>query len=215
MKCDQARTAYLAGEASHDEMDHLEACAACRSERTALEDSRAVLDDEATWTDPSPQLEDRIVALIAGTPGAREATPSSRRRWWWAGGAGIAAAIVAFVAIVLTSAPGPDWEIPIPGTAEAPVAAGVVRGWNEADGTRIQLDVAGLPPAPTGSVYELWFSKDELHISAGTFVSAGNPELWVGVSRGDFPRLWITLEPLDTDESPSGVTVMDTHPRAP
>ncbi len=125
----------------------------------------------------------------------------------------MAAAIVAVAAFALTAGSGPDGEVPLPATGEAPAAAGVVKGWNEAAGTRIVLDIEGLPPAPAGSVYELWFSKDEFHISAGTFSSAGAPELWVGVSRRDFPRLWITLEPLDDDESPSGVTLMDTDPK--
>lgn len=121
-----------------------------------------------------------------------------------------AAAIVVAVAWIGLRGPSPDWELAIPGTQDAPLATGVIQGWNETGGTRVVLDVQGLPAAPEGSVYELWFSKDELHISAGTFTEAGEVALWVGVSRGDFPRLWITLEPLDDDESPSGVNLMDT-----
>ena len=102
--------------------------------------------------------------------------------------------------------------VPIPGTAEAPNALGVVEGWNEAAGTRVVLSVAGLAPAPAGSVYEFWFSSDTLHVSAGTFSGSGEMELWAGVSRGAFPRLWVTLEPIDEDEAPSGVTVLDTAP---
>jgi hypothetical protein len=123
---------------------------------------------------------------------------------------GAAAALVVAVAWAGLQGQDPDWEVALPGTSEAPLAAGVVQGWNEPGGTRLVLDIEGLPPAPEGSVYEFWFSAGELHISAGTFKAPNEVELWVGVSRSEFPRLWITLEPLDDDESPSGVNLMDT-----
>jgi hypothetical protein len=72
------------------------------------------------------------------------------------------------------------------------------------------LSVDGLEGAPDGYVYEFWLSEGPLHISAGTFTASGDIELWSGVSRADFPRLWVTLEPLDEDESPSSHTVLDT-----
>ena len=86
----------------------------------------------------------------------------------------------------------------------------VVEGWNEPGGTRVSLDIEGLPMAPEGSIYEFWFTRDDIHISAGTFVSPIDVQLWAGVTRREFPRLWITLEPIDNDESPSGINVMDT-----
>ena len=208
MRCEPARTAYLAGEARHEELDHLETCSACVRERPVLDEMRAVLSDEATWAEPSRGMEQRVVAIVSGTE--QPAEPAAGRAWWWVGGAGIAAALVLIVALVLTSAPAPDWEVAIPGTDRAPLASGVIEGWVEQDGTRLVLDIEGLPVAPAGSVYELWLTNADIHVSAGTFRSAGQPELWVGVSRAAFPRLWITLEPIDTDESPSGFTVMDT-----
>jgi hypothetical protein len=57
----------------------------------------------------------------------------------------------------------------------------------------------------------MWLSAGARHISAGTFVEADHDlELWAGVSRRQYPRVWITLEPLDDDESLSGQTVLDT-----
>jgi hypothetical protein len=73
------------------------------------------------------------------------------------------------------------------------------------------LTVDGLERAPDGYVYEFWLSQGPLHISAGTFTASGEIELWSGVPRAAFPRLWVTLEPLDEDESPSGQTVLDTE----
>ena len=76
----------------------------------------------------------------------------------------------------------------MPGTEAAPEAMASVRGWNE-NGGRLSLSISGLPEAPAGSVHQPW---------------------WVGVARRDYPRLWVTLEKLDEDESLSGIKVMDT-----
>lgn len=211
MKCDDARARFLAGDADQAALDHLGTCPDCRIEWASLEDSRRALDDPVFWEEPSATLEDRVVAMIAGPSPAtsRVSMPIGRMGWWAVGGTAAVAVLVVAVWAGLRS-PGPDWRIDLPGTAQAPTAMGVVEGWNEPGGTRLALDIDGLPPAPEGSVYEFWFSRDELHISAGTFISPDQVELWVGVSRAEFPRLWITLEPLDDDESPSGLNVMDT-----
>ncbi len=209
MNCDDARSAFLSGDAGQRELDHLGSCSDCRMEWEALETSRQLLDNPALWEEPSPDLEGRVVALIGGTP--EQTTPTrSRARMWVLGGGGVAAALVGVFLWIGLSSAGPDWEVDLPGTAEAPDASGVVRGWNQPSGTRVALDIEGLPPAPDGSLYEFWFSSGELHISAGTFAAPESVELSVGVSRADFSRLWITLEPIDEDESPSGLNVMDT-----
>ncbi len=208
MNCDDARSAFLSGAASQPELDHLGSCSDCRNEWDALETSRQVLEDQSFWVEPSPTLEDRVVAMIGETP--QPVAPPRPRRWLWTLGGGAAAALVAIAVWAGMPSTAPDWEVAIPGTSEAPDASGVVRGWNEWNGTRVVLDIEGLPPAPDGSLYEFWFSRDELHISAGTFAAPDSVELWVGVSRADFPRLWITLEPVDEDESPSGNNMMDS-----
>ena len=99
----------------------------------------------------------------------------------------------------------------MPATELAPQATSTVLGWNTDSGTRMLLEVEGLDRAPAGYVYEFWLSEGPLHISAGTFTGNGEIELWSGVTRAEFPRLWVTLEPLDEDESPSGTTVLDTE----
>ena len=97
-----------------------------------------------------------------------------------------------------------------PATDLAPNAVATIDGWNEASGTRVRLNIDGLPAAPQGYFYELWFSEGPLHISAGSFRETDGVEMWAGVTRAEFPRLWITLEPIDEDEAPSGDTVLDT-----
>lgn len=210
MKCDDVRAAYLAGDAGRAERDHLGTCADCADVADSLITARRILDDPAFWEEPVPGLEDRVVAMIAGPADAAAPLDLPRRRALGAALAAAAAAVIVVVALVGLRPAAPDWEVALPGTAEAPAAVGTVAGWNESGGTRVALDITGLEPAPPGYLYEFWFTSGELHISAGTFMAPEDVELWVGVTRAEFPRLWITLEPIDEDESPSGTNVMDT-----
>jgi hypothetical protein len=106
--------------------------------------------------------------------------------------------------------PAAVWSVDLAATDAAPAATATVLGWNGDAGTRLSVSVDGLEPAPEGFVYELWFSNKDRHISAGTFAEATELEMLVGIRRGDFPRIWITLEPLDADPGP-GLTVLDTE----
>ncbi len=213
MTCDDFRAAYLSDQTTGSHRQHLTGCSACREDQPALESARRLLADSLLWEEPDSQLEERVVGLISGP--ARSADSPPARRWYWR--IPVAAAVAGLLVVslgvwALVRTPGADWRVPIPGTPEAPAAAGVIQGWNESTGTRVVLDIEGLAPAPPGSVYELWFTRDEVHVSAGTFTGPGEVELWVGVSRGAFPHLWVTLEPIDGDEAPSGFTVLDTAP---
>lgn len=210
MNCDEFRAQYLAGEDDESTAAHLAECAACRSRREDLEGDRTALMDPAIWEEPPPELENQVVALIVGNRGRGPVRGGRLERWVRP----LAAAAVVVVAVGLyglLQTPSPDWEVAMPGTDLAPLAASTVAGWNTDAGTRMILAVEGLSPAPDGYVYEFWLSDGPLHISAGTFTADGEIELWSGVSRADFPRLWVTLEPLDDDESPSGQTVLDTE----
>lgn len=210
MNCDEFRARYLAGETDDASNLHLVECASCRNVQPDLEVGRRVLMDPVTWAEPPPELEDQIVALISG----QRAIGSTGSGWFerWLRPMGAAALIVIAVGLyAVLRTPPPDWEIAMPGTDLAASATSTVMGWNTDSGTRMILSVVGLGPAPAGSVYELWLSRGSLHISAGTFTADGEIELWSGVTRADFPRLWVTLEPLDEDESPSGHTVLDTE----
>jgi hypothetical protein len=208
MRCDDVQSAYLAGDASSEQMRHLTTCSACRSARSELDATLRLLDDAAIWQEPSQGLEEELVSLIAGRSVAE--TAARRKRGWWLGAAALLMAAAVTAGLWMTTRPpNPDWEVAVSGTPDAPLASGVVQGWNEPGGTRLTLAVEGLAEAPPGSVYEVWFSRDRVHISAGTFNSAGEVELWVGVARRDFPRIWVTVEPLVEDEAPSGATVLD------
>ena len=141
MKCDEARASYLAGEASRSELAHLSTCAACGEHMTALESTRSILEDPALWAEPSADTEERLVALITGAPEAAVAPPRQRRLRRWVGAGVAAAAVVAAVLWIGLQPAAPDWQVALPGTANAPDARGIVSGWNEAAGTRVLLEV--------------------------------------------------------------------------
>jgi hypothetical protein len=215
MKCDEARAGYLAGEPARDHADHLASCQACLSITSELRAMREMLSEGALWQQPDPTSEETVVSLIGGAARLDDASASKRmprRRTAVAVAAvvimvaGITAAVVA-----ITRAAGPDWEVAVPGTSAAPGALATARGWVEPGGTRLELDITGLGPAPPESVYEVWFSRGAIHISAGTFATTDDTiEMWTGIARRDFPRIWVTVEPFDTDEGPSLTTVLDT-----
>ncbi len=209
MNCEEARVAYLAGDADRSSALHVEGCAACRSRIDDLERAGTLLDDPALWEEPAPELEGQVIGLISA--GRREeAKPWLPRPLAAVGVAAAALAILGFG--ILNQVSRPDWVAEMPGTSEAPLAMSTVSGWNTDTGTRMLIEIEGLEPAPEGFLYEMWLSEGPIHISAGTFTGSGEVELWSGVRRADFPRLWVTLEPIDEDESPSRITVLDTGP---
>jgi hypothetical protein len=208
MRCEEYRALHLAGESSEAMAAHVNGCAACRAEAEMIDRQRAQLADPALWEEPSSSLEDVVVGLVRGPSRMTATTPWYRR--WPSVAAGVALVVAVGLLLSLLRHQSPDWEVAMPGTLAAPEAWGTVQGWNTDAGTRLVVEVSGLDPAPEGYVYEFWMSKGPVHISAGTFTNGDNVELWTGVRRADFPRLWVTLEPIDADESLSGVTVLDT-----
>jgi hypothetical protein len=131
------------------------------------------------------------------------------RRFITGSAAAVAAVLLATVAVVRINAP--DWQTTLVATELAPGATAVVSGWNTATGTRLEIDVSGVPEVGPDSYYEIWMTApDRRHVSAGTFRGPGHVYAWSGVTRAEFPRIWITLEPTDGDESLSGETVLDT-----
>ena len=208
MKCDDARAAYLTGDPETAHTAHLDSCPLCRAVLDDLAATRRLLAEDYVWEEPPADLGDKVIALISG-PDTRS---RPRRRYRFLIPAAAVAAIVAAAAtFAVFAGNGADWEVALPGTDLAPDATAVVRGWNETAGTRLSFDIAGLAEAPEGAFYEVWFSQGSHHVSAGTFSGSGKIEMWSGVMRSDYPRIWVTLEPIDDDESPSGHTVLDTR----
>jgi Anti-sigma-K factor rskA, C-terminal len=203
VNCDQFHAARAGREDSAEARAHRAECEECRSIDASLTAVAPRLADPAVWEEPARDLEARVMATI-GEPDSAE--PASRWMRWLV--AAVVVAVLAGGVAFVRRSPGPDWEVSLAATGNAPGARATAVGWKEEAGTRIVLSVSGLSPAPDGYVYELWLSSPVARVSAGTFHSAGDVELWAAVSRRDYPRLWVTLQPAGVYDD--YVTVLDT-----
>lgn len=216
MNCDDARAVYMSGDNAPQAVAHIKGCAECRRAVPELDQIRSRLSDPDLWEMPSPELRDRLVDTMAAAtappvPSPTISTPRRSRRLLAIGAAAAVAVIVAALAVLNPGADDPDWEFALEASDAAPGATATIGGWNEQTGTRLELVVEGLPPAGADAYYALWLTApDGRHIPAATFSESGTVSGWVAVSRRDFPRVWITLEAIDEDESLSGVKVLDT-----
>lgn len=203
MRCADVQARLLAGQLDQVERIHLGSCSSCRAAASGLEKLREQLADPLLWEEPSPELEQRIMAAIGS-----DVRRSRRRVVELVALLGVAAVLVS---AVLWWRSRPDWTIHLQPTALAPQATAVVRGWNTEYGTRMVIDIQGLEPLEPDGYYEVWMSAhDGRRVSAGTFRAGGKVVVWGAYSRTDFPRIWVTYEPADGDPGPSGLTVLDT-----
>ena len=210
MRCEEARAQYLGGDASEAARDHLSSCPYCIAHRSALGSMLQILDDPLLWIEPPPELEQRVTRLIETSDAEEPPMAGRRRRWQIIAAAAVVIVAVATGAFLFGRQPPPDWEITTAGVGPGESAVAVIGGWNVEGGTRVVLAAEGLAAAPAGYMYELWFIRDSSPISGGTFAAADQPvKLFVGVGRREYPRVAVTLEPLDGDPAPSGIFVFD------
>ncbi len=204
MRCGEARAAYLEGDRSEQVTAHLATCPACREVGAPIESMASLLDDVALWEEPAPGGWERTVRLMAGAVPEGPRPPALKLA-----AVAIAAVVLAIVGfLALTTARAPDWEFDLV-AVDSPGQASIA-GWNTEAGSRMVLTVEDLPPARDGFYYEVWLSDGPRHISAGSFSGPGSVDLWVGVRRSEFPRVWISLEPADGVPGIDGATVFDT-----
>lgn len=202
------RAQYLASATGHAPAD-----------RERLDLIREILGREVAWSEPPPEVADRLLAAIGSQKRAAEPeTAAPSRRWGWAAAAvaGIAAAVI-LVAGFLGVFSSPDEQvIPIAGTDLEPAASGEVAIRQANAGWWIRLDVQDLPAAAEGTYYEGWVWNDEgVGVSIGTFHLRGGGEpvvLWSGVDPADYPAIWVTLEDEDGDPAASDRIVMWGRP---
>jgi anti-sigma-K factor RskA len=204
MSCDDARAALLAGDIE-SAASHIAGCRSCRADEKSWQRWREMLMEPSIWEEPSDHLAARIFERVENaTRGSR----SSRLRLLWAGAAAVLVVLVG--ALVFANERSPDWSIPLVAIVADPGTSALVNGWNTSTGTRIELHVAGITPAPDGHYYEIWMTApDGRHVSAGSFRGEGTVSAWAAVKRSEFPRIWITLEKMDDNLGPSPTTYFD------
>jgi hypothetical protein len=178
-----------------------------------LDEIRAVLGDEATWSEPPPEVLERVLADIEGE--VDQQGPDGRR-WGWIAAAAAIILIVAAATMTGVLSPAAEEQVAMAGTELQPAASGVA-SVREADaGWWIRLELADLPAASEGTYYEGWVWNDAGEgVSIGTFhLRGGEPsiELWSGVDPDDYPAIWVTLEDEDGDPSASDRVVMWGRP---
>lgn len=206
MTCDDFQGRYLSGDVDEETSKHVNGCTWCTSRLFDLDALSGMLAERETWEVPSAELEASVIDGISGTTSIAARSLRSPIIW---------AAVASFLVVVVGTAAvwqsrRPDWDIALPATGGVTATASVA-GWNTEAGTRMVFDIDGLAPAGENEFYEIWLTADDgRHVSAGTFIASGRIESFAGVSRRDFPRIWITLEPNDGDEGINGVTVLDT-----
>ena len=157
---DDDRIAYLAGGA---------AGSLSAQERSELDELRGLLSAPATWEEPDPGLEDRVVAAISDEAQARPSSARVRRRVFLrrpilrrpayaiGGFAAVVAAVVAIALALSNSARAPtQFAMVVSGTPLAPGASGSATLTKTSSGWRIVLSATGLPHLANGRYYEAW-----------------------------------------------------------
>lgn len=201
MNCYDARAGLLTGETSEPLQQHLDGCGECRAFEREVAGIRTGLSSESVWAEPPTGMEDDVVAAILGSSGS-DASRESRQTSRTVAFLGTAAAVVVLLvgSLAYLRSPPPDWEAVMVAADAGSVVTGVVAGWSTEAGTRILLEAEDLAVAPEGFVYQLWFSRDSTDVSAGTFSDPSRVELTVGIARVDYPDVWISLDPIESDE---------------
>lgn len=201
--------------------DHLAKCAECRRDLAEWEATAASIALSADPMEPSPQVRERILAQIK-SPKVLPFTRPQRNLWR---SFGSIAAVILFAALVATIVV--LWQqnrqlkrenafyelITAPGSRIAELS-----GTSEASGAsaklaydktgRAFLIANGLPRAPAGKEYQLWYIVDNKPIPGKTFApdNSGNSQLEEQVPEAARRSaiFAITLEPAGGVRSPTG-----------
>ena len=222
MTTDDERVAYLAGE-DGSEVDDLA--------REDLDDLRDLLADPSVWSEPSPGLEDAIVAAIAAeaaadpdrraadaeaaaTTTAGTSRRTTRRRSHRTRNALSAAAAVIVLAaggVALVNRGDDDGgtQFSLGPTELLPDASGSAEIAQTPSGWRIEIDATGLPRLEDGRYYQAWLKDaDDVLVPIGTFNEPIDVVLWAGVSPRRFSTFTVTEEQADGDQASSGRRVL-------
>ena len=207
---------------------HYPLCEVCRADVVAFRATLAQV-AMAQSAEPPESMKSRVMAEIAHTRQLSPLLPDRvadlaerrhRRQRVVEGVLVAAAAIALFVATAVVLRNGDDQPASASALADvmaepdsrlltlisgAGVSSGTVKvAWSSSDGTAV-LIADGLPPAPSGSVYELWLIADEVPQPMQVLQSAGDGRLRAVVDIGSVPDAWgLTIEPEKGSPAPTG-----------
>jgi anti-sigma-K factor RskA len=207
---------------------HLEHCPVCAEDAASLERAATRLIDVVPMTEPSPELRNRIMAIVepeaallratAGPPQeVRVGVPARRASWLdalslrWAAGA--AALLILGGVIGATAYNG------LGGTDTRTLSAEVGQGhaWIElGEDDRAHLVVNGLAAPRRNKVYELWIQSGDAaprpasdNLSQAVFVvGSGRVEIPARLQEGD--RVMVTEEPPGGSRIPTATPIVIT-----
>jgi hypothetical protein len=180
-------------------------------ERAEIERFSRTLADPATWAEPSPELQERVVAAIAAA-GATHTSSAPSRRFRYvlvAAAAAVLLAIGVAVGVQLVQDDQLQYAASMRGTELAPDAKGEITLTKTTSGWKIELHATGLPRRADGEFYEAWMkdASGQL-VPIGTFNEGMDVVLWAGVPPTAFPTVTVTQEVADGDQASSGLVVL-------
>ncbi len=221
--CGDNAAPYVLGALSEDERAafrrHLESCAVCREEVSALQVIASALPALAPQVAAPPALKRRVMASVNDKLSAAESADSLRserpllaRLQWRPALAAAALAAVAIVFAVIALAPSGGGA----GTRliRAEVSARGASASLRVSGGHAQLDVSGMPQTAPQRVYEVWIKRsgapqptDALFtVTAGGDATVGVPGSLAGVK-----LILVTSEPLGGSSVPTSRPVIVAH----
>ena len=186
----------------------------------------------SSWQEPAADLEDRIMAsilaetLTAALPSASAATappvvapvidlaerrarrsrPAQAATWLLSVAA--AAALLFGAATVDRPKPRFDQQFALAATDLAPTATAAVKTRKNDTGTRIEIEITGLPTLKDGEFFQAWVKGPSGLVPIGTFSQGGKVVLWSGVPLDRYNTMTVTIEPEDGDPASSGRKVL-------
>jgi Anti-sigma-K factor rskA len=178
-------------------------------DREALDQLRALLADEATWVEPDPALEGRVLAAISQAAATQDTTSPAREprlpafrlprlRGLVPALAGGLAVIVAAVVLLTGRGPAPtQFSVILQPTALAPGAGGSATLTKTDVGWRVNLSAHGLPlREQNGTYYQAWLKNRAGNlVPIGTFNQPTSITMWSGVSpQKGFTTLTVTRQ---------------------
>ena len=190
-------------------MRHMRTCAVCRDEVAALAPVLDVLPSCVPRYDVSTELRRRVMHAVRSEPKFGDAPARerwrSRRRPWKPSAVAAALALALAVAVVIVIASGSR------GTQDRLIRASVGLAELHIAGSRGELIVDHLPPAPPDRVYELWLQHGNGALAPGTLfevTSRGTAALGLPGEVTGVTRVLVTVEPSGGSRVPTTPAVI-------